>query len=481
MRGKPRVWSEAEMAGLWKSAAEASGGRSANHLYVHVPFCKSICAFCNYDRLKPSSADGLREWRDRVLASMRTLGPAVRDLSFHALYFGGGTPSVLPSAILREVFEGLDAQFRWHPFASRSIELDPATVNASKIRAMVDHGFDHFSFGVQTRSAHVNVQHNRGPQGPSTVDRCLDLLPGPLLSTVAVDVLIGLAGVTPDDTLADAEALMLHPRRPRVDLFHLTPTRSYVQSHFGGSRDRASDALARYDDPFRDRLARLAHRCGYALHNADSHHFHTLHPQGRSRYTSVQNLRDLGGQLGRDLQSLAAKYRAGKTLRIRGPRHGYTQLANTAGRQHNLLGLGPSARSQIFGIASAQTIPAAGQSGRTAYRGATIDPSDELRTFIIFDIRDHAFVDEKRVQKIFNTTFAESFADALSVWLEEGFVQPASNGWRFQRRRPEVLSTLMLWLVPDQILEQVIEDKSQQTARKHGESQPNARSRAPRP
>lgn len=461
MRGSPRVWSEDELADLWRTAASQSGSAAANHLYVHVPFCKSICAFCNYDRLKPSSAEGLRDWRDRVLASIRTLGPAVRGLRFQSLYFGGGTPSVLPSAILREVFEGLDSHFHWKHGASRSIELDPATVNAPKIEAMLDHRFDHFSFGVQTRSTQVNVHHNRGPQGEATVDRCLDLLPGPLTSSVAVDVLMGLAGVSPDDTLADVEALMRHPRRPSIDLFHLTPTRDYVQSHFGGSSDRAATALAQYDDHFRSRLAQLARVHGYGLRDAHSHHAHALYPHRRHWLASVKDLRELGRQLGKGVQSIVTRIRAGRPgPRLPGPRYGYTQLANNAGQRHNLLGLGPSARSQLFGIASAQTIPAAGQEGPTAYRGSAIDLTDELRTFIIFDIRDRAHIDEARLHKIFRTTLAEAFPHALSVWLEEGFAQPAPGGWSFHRKPPPELSQLMLWLVPESTLEETIARKS---------------------
>ena len=451
------------MAELWRTAADRATDQTVNQLYVHVPFCKSICSFCNYDRLKPSSPDNMRDWRDRVLASMRLLGPAVRGLTFQALYFGGGTPSVLTSGILREVFEGLDHHFRWHEHAYRSIELDPATVTAPKVEAMLDHDFRTFSFGMQTRNTHVNVAHNRGPQGDQTVERCLDLLPGPRFSRVAVDLLMGLSGVSPEDTLADVELLMTHPRRPAIDLFHLSPTKSYITSHFAGSRSAASETLARYDDDFHARLAALADKYTYALRDHDSHHAHALEPQRLRRRTSRTRMRTYLRQTRADLTRMAKRARAGRPLprrRVPGLLASYTQLANNAGRPHNLLGLGPSARSQIFGVASTQTHPPGGEAGPTTYRGSLIDMTDELRTFVIFDIRDRARVMDDRLRSIFGTTLVDAFPDVVSVWQQAGFARAVPGGWEFPRLRPDDLARHMLWLLPEAVLERAMRGKT---------------------
>lgn len=461
MRGEPKRWTEAELAVEWRRAAENARPGTHNNVYVHVPFCKSICAFCNYDRLKPSNPAALRAWRDRVLASIGTLAPAVGALEFHSLYFGGGTPSVLPSAILREVFTALDQSFRWHKRASRSIELDPAMMNRSKAEAMLDHGFHHFSFGVQTQSAAVNEAHNRGPQGPEMVARCLDQLPGPWLGTVTADILLGLAGTTPDDTLRDIERLICHPRRPAVDVFHLSPTREYVASHFGGSRAAASAALSRYDADFDARLHALCKTHGYHVLRGGSHHARTLAPRPGGLLRRPDTWRSQASLLRGDLRRVARRVRARRPVHFR--RFGrlpYTQLATAVRKPLNLLGLGPSARSQVFGAAAVQTRPHAGHEGPTAYEGHAMSAIDELRTFVIFDIRDEGVVYDADLIKVFGMSLAEALPEALAVWIHDGFAQRVPGGWLFERGRPEEVARAVLWAVSDAALEGLVQRKS---------------------
>ena len=100
--GPSKVWSEEAVAELWKdaAAASASGRKTHNHMYVHVPFCKSICSFCNYERLRPSRPELLQEYLERCLQSIDRIAPSTQSLSFRSLYFGGGTPSLVPMEVL---------------------------------------------------------------------------------------------------------------------------------------------------------------------------------------------------------------------------------------------------------------------------------------------------------------------------------------------------------------------------------------------
>jgi len=94
LHGPESTWTEDQVAAMWERAVRnpISPMAPLNCVYVHVPFCKSICTFCNYDRLQPSSPLLLKNWLARVLRSIEVIGPAVRPLTFHALYIGGGTP-----------------------------------------------------------------------------------------------------------------------------------------------------------------------------------------------------------------------------------------------------------------------------------------------------------------------------------------------------------------------------------------------------
>lgn len=448
--GRPRTWSEPELAELWAEAAETSPAEAVNNLYVHVPFCKSICSFCNYDRLKPSTPDALKEWLARVLASIAVLGPATRGLEFHSLYFGGGTPSVLPSRMLRTVFEALDDTFTFHPRASRSIELDPAVMNAAKAQSMMDHGFQRYSFGVQTLESSMNSAHNRGPQSEDTVKRCLNLLPASFLGSVAVDLLIGLEGGSPERTLRDVERLLSHPRRPIIDLFHLTPTASYVEAHFDGSIDRAREELARYDDQFDAQLDALAARYSYTIQRRHSGHCRTLEPANVLERFSPVRWAQHARQYGIDAWRVARRRMAGRPVRI--PPLGllsYNQIMTARTGPLNLLGLGPSARTQIFGRASVSTHPSAGGTGPTTYLGQAMTPIDELRRFVVFQIRDNKFVDDTELKGLFGHTLAEALPDAAAVWADTEFARPTQGGWTFASLPPREMGLNLLWSVPE--------------------------------
>ena len=93
LRGEEQYWTEEEVAEVWKEALAnpISPTETMNNLYVHVPFCKSICTFCNYERLKPSTTDLLKEYMDRMVKSVETLAPVMKDLTWQAWYIGGGT------------------------------------------------------------------------------------------------------------------------------------------------------------------------------------------------------------------------------------------------------------------------------------------------------------------------------------------------------------------------------------------------------
>src|SRR3989442_7526517 len=204
LHGPETVWTEEEVAAMWERAVRnpVSAMAPLNCVYVHVPFCKSICSFCNYDRLQPSSPLLLKNWLARVLRSIEVIGPAVRPLTFHALYIGGGTPSVLPANLLHELLEALYRTLSWHPRAQRKLEFDPAVMNRERLQVLAAHRIKQLSFGIETLDPEINARHNRRRQGIEVIERCFADLNAPRTSEVASDFLLRLAGPTPAGMLA---------------------------------------------------------------------------------------------------------------------------------------------------------------------------------------------------------------------------------------------------------------------------------------
>ncbi len=428
MRGPERGFSEEEMGDLWREALQGGAAfpGSANHVYVHVPFCKSICQFCNYQRLRPENADLLHRWLERVERSLSVLGPAVSSLRFHTLYIGGGTPSVLPSPLLSRLLEGLGSALRWHRGAVKQFELDPAVMTQDRVEVLARQGIGHFSFGIQTLDPAVNVAHNRGPQDLALVARRFQEFQDAGVSSVSCDFLLGLKGTTSEQMIGEIERVAATFQPSWIDIYFLTPTPSYVETHFGGSLASFFAHLAQFQG-VPQALAAVAERTGYHLE------------PGRSHHLILRRTFPTHGFVGR-----------------RDRRFAYTQLAAHAGRPLHLLGLGSSARSQIFAHAAvAARDPGEDPSlpGPYTYHGHRLTLADEARNFLVARLRDEDRVGRREFQQTVGIPLEQAAPQAISAWKEEGRGSLGRYGLKLHPEdRLERIRTL-LWLAPEGAME----------------------------
>jgi coproporphyrinogen III oxidase-like Fe-S oxidoreductase len=443
IHGPETAWTEEEVAAIWESAVRNPVSTMAplNCVYVHVPFCKSICNFCNYDRLQPSSPLLLKNWLARVLRSIEIIGPAVRPLTFHALYIGGGTPSVLPAKLLHELLEALDRTFSWHRRAQRKLEFDPAVMNRERLQVLAAHRIKQLSFGIETLDSEVNARHNRGRQGMEIVERCFADLKALGISDVGCDFLLGLEGTTPEGMLTEMDTLLRRFRPAWLDIFMLTPTHAYVSSHFGGSWEAFWRHIKRFELVVPAALPEVAARTGYRVRLGQGHHMRL----GR------QNL------LARIVRSVFDRWQLpiGFSRQFR-RRLGYTPLTSIARRPVNVIGLGRSARSVIFGTAAfaardPEDNPAL--AGPADYVGNRMNVSDEARSFLVHLLRDRDVVDRAEFRRIFGGDMSEIIPTALAAWEKDGTARLENNMLRFipQDRRDRIRS--LLWLVPEEAIE----------------------------
>ena len=118
-------------------------------VYLHVPFCQRKCAYCDFASFSGREAiwrryfDALQEeiagWRDEL---------RVREA--RSIFFGGGTPSIVPSEYIAETLESLRAQIAFAPDVEITLEANPGTVTMEKLRAYRRAGVNRLSVGVQS-------------------------------------------------------------------------------------------------------------------------------------------------------------------------------------------------------------------------------------------------------------------------------------------------------------------------------------------
>jgi oxygen-independent coproporphyrinogen-3 oxidase len=146
------VWSDDFGTPDFRSALEAAGQRASADLslYVHVPFCRSLCHFCACNRIVPKRDDlpaSYLETLEREIGAVREALPADRPAS--QLHLGGGTPTYLDPGQLRRLFHALTDAFPLRDAAEVSIEVDPRVTGEAHVEALRECGFDRVSMGVQ--------------------------------------------------------------------------------------------------------------------------------------------------------------------------------------------------------------------------------------------------------------------------------------------------------------------------------------------
>lgn len=119
-------------------------------LYVHIPFCESLCYYCACNKIvtrqKGRAAAYLKHLAMEAALNSEVLGTGQ---AVSQLHLGGGTPTFLSDDELRELMAMLRSHFHLAPGAECSVEVDPRTVDANRLQVLADLGFNRLSFGVQ--------------------------------------------------------------------------------------------------------------------------------------------------------------------------------------------------------------------------------------------------------------------------------------------------------------------------------------------
>ncbi len=187
-------------------------------LYVHIPFCESLCYFCACNKL-------VTRHHDRAAPYLRYLG---RELDLHTaalglgqkvtqLHLGGGSPTFLDDDELRSLMAILGRGFNLVAGAEFAIEVDPRTVDAARLDTLAELGFNRLSFGVQDFDPAVQQAIHR----IQPVEQVMALVQSARtrgFDSINLDLIYGLPKQTPESFSGTLEQL-LQMRPDRVALY----------------------------------------------------------------------------------------------------------------------------------------------------------------------------------------------------------------------------------------------------------------------
>jgi putative oxygen-independent coproporphyrinogen III oxidase len=201
--GTPPAGEQVPADGALPSAALDGAGRRPFGIYVHVPFCLTRCGYCDFNtytaaELGPGvsrdSYAGLAI--EEIRLARKVLGAA--DMPVRTVFFGGGTPTLLPPAQLGAILHAVDAEFGLAAGAEVTAEANPETVTEQTLAALRAAGFTRMSFGMQSSAPHVLSVLDRVHE-PGRPESCVAWARAAGFTRVSLDLIYGTPGESDDD------------------------------------------------------------------------------------------------------------------------------------------------------------------------------------------------------------------------------------------------------------------------------------------
>lgn len=119
-------------------------------IYIHIPFCKAKCNYCDFYSVPLTAADWLEKYTRGLAAEIEQRASSYDGQPIHTVYFGGGTPSLLTPAQIERLLTKLDQAFGLNSHMEITMEANPATIDFKYLRGCRLAGINRLSLGVQS-------------------------------------------------------------------------------------------------------------------------------------------------------------------------------------------------------------------------------------------------------------------------------------------------------------------------------------------
>ncbi len=395
-----------------RAQGAVANGTPPLSLYVHIPFCESLCYYCACNKIITKHHSRGREY----------LADLAREIELHVaelgrrqpvsqLHLGGGSPTFLDDGELAELMAMLHGAFAVLPDAEVSIEVDPRTASRQRLRNLAGMGFNRISFGIQDFDPEVQAAVHR-IQPLDSVRELMAEARALRFESINADLIYGLPKQTPESFQRTiAQVAELRPTRLALYAYAHLPQR------FKPQRRIDSAALPTAEQRIGMLRAALAGLLGHGYVYIGMDHF------------------ALPGD------ALAVAKRQGRLHRNF---QGYTTQPDC-----DLVGLGVSAIGRIGATYSqnAKTLDeyreALAHGHFPVVRGLALSSDDLLRRAVIMALMCQGRVDFEAIERTHPVQFREVFAAELQqltslqelglVELGEQEIRVTASGWFFVR------------------------------------------------
>jgi putative oxygen-independent coproporphyrinogen III oxidase len=254
------------------------GSAPAAGLYLHLPFCASVCPYCDF-AVRVGKPARRRAFVDTLIEEIGRGGATA--LEFDTLYIGGGTPSLLDPEDLGRILETARSTFRFRSGTRLYLEANPEDTNAAALAAWRELGFTTLSLGVQSfdnQALDLLGRRHTGDEARQAVEASL----AAGFESVSADLIYGLPGQSRDawrQTVEQATALGPH---------HLSCYELTIHEKTGFGRRRARGQLRELPDTAQAELFLLTHGL---LHDAGYPAYEVSNFASRPEHRSRHNMK----------------------------------------------------------------------------------------------------------------------------------------------------------------------------------------------
>jgi len=169
-------------------------------IYLHIPFCKQKCKYCDFNSFFIKSKDKINEYITALCDEIEYYANGANEFEISSVYFGGGTPSFIDEKNIKIVLDTIKAQYNVMNDAEITIEVNPGTVNFEKLKTYNEIGINRLSIGIQTLNDSLLEEIGRIHTSKEAKE-CFYLARRAGFNNISLDIMFGL----PNQTLKDVE------------------------------------------------------------------------------------------------------------------------------------------------------------------------------------------------------------------------------------------------------------------------------------
>lgn len=175
-------------------------------IYIHIPFCKSKCSYCDFLSFVPKSEDEKNRYVDYLIKEIGLYSKLYGKRCVDSIYFGGGTPSLIGTKNVNRIMEAIYSGFNVLDHSENTLEINPGTTDEYLYKEIYKTGINRASLGLQTSDDRIIKTLNRTSSFKDFL-KAVNELKESGIKNISADLMLSLPGNTEERELKDAKLI----------------------------------------------------------------------------------------------------------------------------------------------------------------------------------------------------------------------------------------------------------------------------------